>query len=94
MRSRRWRAALHYENAAFNQLRHYGTLSYYSLKNGKEIDFILDGTAAFEIKESPTGPDGRALQALAQHAATSQARLVGRYAVPKFDTYIWGGEIR
>lgn len=83
-----------FENAVFNQLRHYGELSYYSLKIGREIDFILDGKTAFEVKESPITPDKQALDELAKQAEIPQAHLVGRAAVPRFEDYIWGGEIR
>jgi predicted AAA+ superfamily ATPase len=31
-----------FENAIYNQLHHFGTLNYYALKTGHEIDFILN----------------------------------------------------
>lgn len=83
-----------FENAIFNQLRHHGDLAYYSLKTGREIDFILDGKTAFEVKETPTDQDKRALQELSKQAGTSSAQLIGRHAVPNFESYLWGGEIR
>ena len=42
-----------FENSIFVQLHQKGALCYYSLKNGKEIDFILEKKIAFEAKESP-----------------------------------------
>ena len=83
-----------FENAVFNQLRHHGKIQYYSLKNGKEIDFILDGKIGFETKETPTEQDQRRLDNLCQDARISAGRLVGRFTVPNFNNYIWGGEIR
>jgi predicted AAA+ superfamily ATPase len=83
-----------FENAIFNQLRHHGELSYYSLKNGREIDFIVEGKTGYEAKESPTAPDKQALEELAKQAEVPHAYLVGRTAVPRFEDYIWGGEIR
>lgn len=83
-----------FENAIFTQLRHHGSLSYYSLKTGNEIDFILDNRIAFEVKESPTENAKPYLAELAKRAGVSSHRLIGRHHVPKFDDYIWGGDIR
>jgi len=83
-----------FENAIFTQLRHHGSLSYYSLKTGNEIDFILDNRIAFEVKESPTESTKTRLAELAKRAGISSQRLVGRHEVPKFDDYVWGGQIR
>lgn len=83
-----------FENAIFNQLRHHGKIQYYSLKNGREIDFIFNGEIGFEAKESPTEQDQRKLDNLCQDAGILTGRLVGRFAVPNFNNYIWGGEIR
>ena len=83
-----------FENAVFNQLRHQGKLQYFSLKSGREIDFILAGKIGLEIKESPVEQDQAKLDNLCEDAKISSGRLVGRLAVPKFSDYIWGGEIR
>jgi predicted AAA+ superfamily ATPase len=83
-----------FENGVFTQLRHKGKLSYYALKTGREIDFILDKDTAFEIKESPVGKDALALKELSGRLDLKKARLIGRYDVPGFADYIWGGEIR
>ena len=83
-----------FENAVYNQLRHFGKIRYYSLKSGREIDFILNGKEAFEAKETPLEQDGKKLEALAKDAGVGQSRLIGRYAVPDFSDYIWGGDIR
>ncbi|MFA4830779.1 MAG: ATP-binding protein [Patescibacteria group bacterium] len=83
-----------FENSIFNQLRHHGKIQYYSLKSGREIDFILDGNVAFEIKESPISSDERKLNDLSVKAKVKNSRLIGRFDVPNFSNYIWGGEIR
>lgn len=83
-----------FENAVFNQLRHKGEVSYYALKTGREIDFILDKKIAFEAKESPDISDLSALKELSALAGLKEARLIGRNSVPNFRDYIWAGDIR
>lgn len=83
-----------FENALFMQLHHWGKLSYYALKTGREIDFILDQRLTLEAKESPTKLDKEALSKLADRAGIKAFRLIGRYPIPHFKDYIWGGEIR
>lgn len=83
-----------FENAVFNQLRHAGELAYYALKTGKEIDFILDKRVALETKESPLPSDRETLARLSKLAGIKTFRLIGRYDVPNYKDYIWGGEIR
>jgi predicted AAA+ superfamily ATPase len=83
-----------FENAVFNQLRHYGEIRYYALKSGREIDFILDGRLGLEAKETPLRLDQKKLDDLCRNAGVQKGRLVGRNAAPDFRDYIWGGEIR
>lgn len=83
-----------FENAVFSQLRHKGELRYYALKNGREIDFILDGKTAFECKETPTKSDKKQLGNLSNLAGIKKHYLIGRYQSPKFKDYIWAGDIR
>lgn len=83
-----------FENAVFNQLKNNGELGYYSLKSGKEIDFILNKETAFEAKESPTEQDLKNLQSLATKAGIKKTFLIGRNHVPKFSNYIWAGDIK
>ena len=82
-----------FENAVFNQLRHYGKLQYYSLKNGREIDFILDEKIGLEIKETPIKDNQKSLEKLAKFIKLKNNRLIGRNLSPNFNDYIWGGEI-
>lgn len=83
-----------FENAVFNQLHHHGKIQYYSLKSGREIDFILNGKIGLEVKESQVEQEQRKLDNLCKDAKISQGRLVGRHSVPNFSDFIWGGEIR
>lgn len=82
-----------FENTLFNQLSRAGSLQYYALKTGNEIDFILNGTLAIEAKETPTENNLTALSRLSSASRLSDFRLVGRYQSPKFDNYAWGGSI-
>lgn len=83
-----------FENAFFNQIRHLGDVRYYSLKDGSEIDFILDKNLALETKESPTGTDKNNLKRLSGIAGIKRFHVVGRKSMPKFSDYIWGGEVK
>jgi len=83
-----------FENAVFTQLHQRGALSYYSLKNGREIDFILEKAIALEVKESPDEQDEVLLRELSGRVSVKKHRLVGRHPVPRFKNYVWGGEIR
>ena len=68
-------------------------LQSHALKNGREIDFILDQRTALEAKETPTIDDETAVNAVAKVAGIKKYYLVGRHASPKFNNYIWGGSI-
>jgi predicted AAA+ superfamily ATPase len=83
-----------FEGAVFAQLRQRGKLRYYSLKTGREIDFILDEKYAFEAKETPTEIDKNDLAGLAKMAGIKNYRLIGKTLSPSFEDYIWAGSIR
>jgi predicted AAA+ superfamily ATPase len=82
-----------FENTLFNQLSRTGLLQYYALKNGNEIDFILNDSLAIEAKEMPTERDWATLSKLAATAGLSDFKLIGRNLSPKFENYCWGGSI-
>ena len=82
-----------FENAVFNQLRHKGKIQYFSLKNGREIDFIVNEKLALETKETPIESDAKTLRDLSKKASVESSRLVGRYQTPNFSDYLWGGSI-
>ncbi len=83
-----------FENAIFSQLRHFGELRYFSLKTGREIDYILNNDTALEAKETPTETDISELKRLSETAGVKNFHIIGRHPSPKFDNYIWGGDIR
>lgn len=84
-----------FENAIAVQLSQVGTLHYYQTsRNGTEIDFIVDGKQAFEVKETPTSADLATLHYRAKSAGVSETSLIGRYRpVSGFREFIWGGNI-
>ncbi len=82
-----------FENSVFNQLSRQKEMQYYALKNGNEIDFVLNGNLAVEVKETPTTEDHSQLSKVSKIAKINNFRLVGRNKSPKFDDYIWGGSI-
>jgi len=82
-----------FENTLYNQLARLGQVQYFTLKKGREIDFVLDRTLALEAKETPTKADIASLDKTASIAGLAEFRLVGRYASPKFANYIWAGSI-
>lgn len=79
-----------FENAIFNQLRHYGDLSYLAKGSEYEVDFILKD-AAFEVKYHPTLSDAQKLSRIAEKNKITQQWLVGKFPTPGFDKFIWGG---
>ncbi len=84
-----------FENCVANQLFGKGRLQYYSKKTGKEIDFILDGERAFEVKETPTEQDLKILKKRALGIGIKEHYLIGK-EIPAsgFDEFIWGGAIK
>lgn len=83
-----------FENAVFHQLRRWGSIQYYSLKSGDEIDFVLDQESGFEVKEQPTSSDLQTVKNLAQKAGLRKSGLICRHRSPTFSAYLWGGSIR
>lgn len=84
-----------FENAIANQLAQAGIIQYYqSSGSGTEIDFVLNGKQAFEIKETPTAQDLATLHHRAKSASVTETKLIGRYRpVSGFRDFIWGGSI-
>lgn len=80
-----------FENAVFNQLLHRGELAYYQLKNGKEIDFILNKHQAFEVKETGVEADLKQVRDLASNLGIDTCYVIGRDPVKQFPAFIWGG---
>lgn len=86
-------SGVQFENAVFNQLKFRGELYYYSLKTGKEIDFIIDKKIAVEVKETATKQDLVTLKNLAKNLLINNSFLIGRYPTPNFRDFIWGGDL-
>lgn len=86
-----------FENAVFNQLRDYGELAYLSKGNEYEVDFVLTSPNAqptgLEVKYHPVETDDKKLKRIAQKNKLSQSWVVGRYATPGFENFLWGGSI-
>jgi uncharacterized protein len=80
-----------FENAVFNQLQHYGEISYFQLKTGNEIDFVLDQKMAIEVKETGDARDLKNAQNLAKSLDIEPCFVVGRHPSHVFDGFIWGG---
>jgi predicted AAA+ superfamily ATPase len=83
-----------FENAIFNQLLHKGAVAYYQLKSGREIDFVLDQTLGFEVKETAAEGDLKQLQTLGKNLNLTDQYVIGRHPLRVFESYIWGGSIR
>ncbi len=86
-------SGLQFENAVFNQLKFRGTLQYYSLKNGREIDFILNGQTAIEVKETGAPQDLKRLELLAGNINLKERYLISRHPIPGLTDFVWGGDI-
>lgn len=82
------------ENSVANQLSMKGTIKYYARKNGQEIDFILNDSIAFEVKETPHAGDSRTLKHRAMQLNIEQYHLIGLSYINKhFTDFIWAGSI-
>ena len=82
-----------FENAIYNQLHHFGEVSYYQLKTGPEIDFIIDKKIAFEVKETAQPIDYNRLMNLAKKINIEKGFVLGKNNA-NFESFVWGGMIR
>ncbi|MCD4729194.1 MAG: ATP-binding protein [Bacteroidales bacterium] len=83
-----------FENTLANQLSAKGALRYYAKRTGQEIDFILDGIRAIEVKETPTAHDLTVLKKRAESINLKNFNLVGRNLPGTgFQELLWGGAI-
>lgn len=77
------------EQAVFQALRRKGTVTFYHRRTA-EIDFILDGKTAYEVKRTATSRDAAKIQKLAKECGLKEWRLVTleesevKEAVPAF----------
>jgi predicted AAA+ superfamily ATPase len=86
-----------FENALFNQLQSYGDLSYLGREREFEIDFVIrsadQAVLGLEAKIHPVQSDLDRLAYFAGKYHLQDSWLVGRFATPMFDQFIWGGSI-
>jgi len=83
-----------FENAVANQLRWLGSVQFFQRKTGQEIDFILNGQVAVEVKETPTSGDLTTLKKRAASIGLTDLMLVGRHPAPGgFKDFVWGGSV-
>ena len=87
-------SGVQFENTVYNQIIKQGTVQYYALKTGNEIDFVMDGKLAIETKETPTDGDLMILTRLSETAGLKEVKLVSRNRSPRFENYVWGGSIQ
>lgn len=83
-----------FENTVFNQLKHFGEMSYYQMKNGNEIDFILDKKTAYEVKEAAYENDYTKMIRLAKNVNILQGKVLARNIDQPFENLVWGGMVR
>jgi len=86
-----------FENAIFNQLREYGTLSYLYKGNDYEIDFIVsqkgNPVTALEVKLHPVEKDKHTLFRNSEKNEIKSSFIIGKNPSPGFNDFIWGGSI-
>ncbi|MEK6847545.1 MAG: ATP-binding protein [Nanoarchaeota archaeon] len=66
------------ENSVFHNLRKYGDIRYYQKRTGAEIDFILDGKIALEIKNKGNSRDYLKLKKLAERLGIKECYVITR----------------
>lgn len=82
-----------FENAVFLQLKQYDEIKYYSLKSGKEIDFIINNIA-YEAKETPAVNDLESVKIISKPLGIKQSFIVGKHPPAKmFNDFVWAGNI-
>ena len=67
-----------FENAVFQDLRVRGKLNYYRKKSGAEIDFILDGKYAYEVKTTPSLSQVNKLRTAAEELGMERYAVISR----------------
>ncbi len=82
-----------FENAIAAQLKPLRELQYYQRKTGQEIDFILEGKTAVEVKETAVHQDAAVLQQRAASIDIKATILISRYPPKTLTEFTWGGNI-
>jgi len=82
------------ENMVAIQLGRRGKLQYYAKKTGQEIDFILDGKVAIEVKETPSPSDLVSLTNRATSIKLHEVYLVAaKQPNPGYNDFVWAGTL-
>ena len=72
-------------------------MAYLSKGSEYEVDFVLTPPDAqpvgVEVKYHPTQNDDKKLKRIAQKNGLSQSWVVGRFPIPGFEDFLWGGSI-
>ncbi len=74
-----------FENAVFWNLQRAEKVQYYQRKNGAEIDFVVNGDRAYEVKLHASREDFNKLQNLARNIGIESASIVSREYVSMQD---------
>lgn len=83
-----------FENKIANQLQPLGKIQYFEKSAGTEIDFILNGETAFEVKETCTPYDLKTLTDRTKQLSVGDCQLIGRYRPESgFSNFLWGGSL-
>lgn len=80
------------ENSAYNSLRKYGSINYYQLRSGGEIDFIHEKKIAFEVKEKGSRYDLKKLQRYAEKIGINEHYLISQNFFDEKNS-IWAGDL-
>lgn len=74
------------ETTVANQLQQYGMVSYYNKRNTAEIDFILNGEIALEVKQKAIEPDIHKLEKLANSLSIQKYYIVSN--TPEYHDHV------
>lgn len=72
-----------FENAVFQNLRHYGEIHYYQRRSGGEVDFILGDQASFEVKTHGTSRDLQTVNMVASDLGIKQSYVITKDFIDK-----------
>jgi len=71
------------ENAVYLNIKQRGDVRYYQKRHGFEIDFILDGKIALEVKEKGNRPDYLKLSRTAASLGIGEKYVVSKSFNPE-----------
>jgi predicted AAA+ superfamily ATPase len=77
-----------FETSIYNSLKRIGKINYYEKYRGPEIDFILNGEIAFEVKIFPTLTDLKRLKKICENLQIKKYYLISKNFVELENTII------